>query len=451
VHKQLVLGIVLSVILISGVAADALAQEGKFSVRVLAKGSKSNVLILVKNSSKSTESIYEFIVEFTNGKPSKSIVRGGWDDQRDGNTIKFTTKRSEIKPGGTAVFLIKVSDPAQSAFEWTVNGKEGEDLQSGQVAKIKVREKKPAPTGPKVTKPEIAVSKVRMTQGEQVIVTGKGFSPASSVQISLDDQQQLTTSTTNAAGEFTAVIIIPSGAAPGAHMVTAKDTLGKSSLIQILVEGVGGVTGPPQGQLILTVRTDKTEYNPGDAVKITGTAVLESPVSMQVTDSLGGVICGANPKVNNATMTWEAICFLPNSAPGGTYTVQAKQIVHKTGVKFTVKAPIGGGGGGLGPGGEDPGTLKLSTDKVSYKSGETVKIALEGARAKSIVQIIIVGPSGPPLEAKHITTDEYGKYIYNFQLVGADPGIYKVSATQNVQGESGKYFIVRMTFEVVAS
>lgn len=444
-HRQIVLGIVLSVILISGVAAGALAQEGKFSARVLAKGSKSNVFILVKNSSKSTESIYEFTVTFTKGKPSSAIARGGWDDQRDGNTVTFTTKKSPVRPGGTTVFLIKVSDPAASAFEWSISGRDDTELQSGEVPKIKVREKKPVTEKPKVTGPEINVNPVRINQGGQVVVSGKGFSPATSVQIFLDDQQQLTTSTTNAVGEFSAVIIIPSGTGAGAHKITAKDSLGKSSLIQILVEGAGGETAPPQGQLILTVRTDKDEYNPGEAVKITGTAVLESPVSLQVFDSQGFTICGANPQVNNATMTWESICFLPNSAPGGVYTIQAKQIVHKTGVKFTVKSPIAGGSsGGPGPGGENPGSLKLSSDKANYKSGETVKITLEGARAKSIARITVVGPAGPPLETKMITTDETGKFIYTFPLVGADPGIYKVSATQDK-------FIVRMTFEVVAS
>jgi len=443
VRRQLVLGIALSVILIFGIAAGALAQETKFSARVLAKGSKSNVLILVKNSGKSTESIYEFTVTFTKGKPVSSIARGGWDDQKDGNTVTFTTKRSVIKPGGTAVFLIRVSDPAQSAFEWTMSGKDGTELQSGEVTKIKVSERKSTAEGPKITKPEITVNQVRVSQGGQIIVTGKGFSAVSSIQIFLEDQQQLTTSNTNANGEFTAVVIIPSAAVPGAHIITAKDALGKSSLIQILVEGVGGQTGPPQGQLVLTVRTDKTEYNPGDAVKITGTAILESPVSLQIIDSLGGVICGANPQVNNATMTWEAVCFIPSNAPGGMYTVQAKQIVHKTGVKFTVKGSTTGGTGGTATGGiENSGTLKLSTDKPSYKSGETVKITLEGARAKSLVEIRIVGPS-KILDVTRETTDDRGVASYSFQLVGAEPGIYKISATQDK-------FIVRTTFEVTA-
>jgi hypothetical protein len=443
VRRQFALGVTLSAILMFGVATVALAQETQFSGRVLAKGSKSNILILVKNSSKSTESIYEFIVTFTKGKPVTSIARGEWEDQRDGNTVTFTTQRGAIKPGGTGMFLIRVSDPSQSAFEWIMKDNDGVELENGNVPKIRVRESSPAPEEPIPTKPEISINLVRVNQGGQVIVTGKGFSTLTSVQIFLDELQ-LTTTNTDGSGTFTTVVIIPGTAEPRAHMINAKDALGKASLIQILVEGVSGQPAPPQGQLILTVRTDKTEYNLGDTIKMVGTAILESPVSLQVIDSIGGVVCGANPTVNKATMTWDAYCFIPNNAPGGTYTVSAKQIVHKTAVRITVKGTItGGSSGGTGAGGEDPGTLKLFTDKPSYKSGETVKITLQGARAKSIVQIIVVGPTGPPLDARQLTTDESGVATHNFQLVAAATGTYKISGKQDK-------FIVRATFEVTA-
>ena len=441
-RMQMVWGIMLSAVLVFGMAAGALAQDVKFSARVLAKGSKSNVLILVKNSGLSNASVYEFELKFTQGNPISAIARGGWENDRDGNTITFTTARSPIKPGGTAIFLVRVSDPASSAFEWTMSDSSGNKLDDGNVAKIRVRESTPPPIQPPVTKPEVAVNQARVNQGGQIIVTGKGFSQVTSVQIFLD-QQQLTTSNTNAAGEFNTVVIIPISAGPGAHMIVATDALGKSSLIQVLVEGVGGQTSVPPGQLILTVNVDKTEYFPGDAVKITGTAILETPVSLQITDSKGGIVCGANPQVNNYTMTWSAQCFLPANAYGGVYIVSAKQIVHKTATRFTVIGATGGTGGtgGTGEGAEDPGNLKLSTDKPSYRSGETVKITLSGARAKSIVQIIIVGPSGPPLDAKQLTTDANGVLVYDFPLVAAQQGTYKISGKQDK-------FVVRATFEV---
>lgn len=451
-RMQILWGIVLSAILVSGMVAGALAQEAKLSARVLAKGSKSNILILVKNSRLSTASVYEFELKFTQGQPITAIARGGWEADRDGNTVTFTTTRSEIKPGGTAIFLIRVSDPATSAFEWTMSDRNGNQLDDGNVPKIRIRESKPAPITPPVTKPEIAVNQARVNQGGQVIVTGKGFSQITSVQIFLD-QQQLTTSNTNAAGEFNTVAIIPSNASPGGHTIVATDALGKSSLIQILVEGVnvGGQPVPPPGQLILTVNVDKTEYSPGDAIKITGTAILETPVSLQITDPKGGIICGANPQVNNASMTWSAQCFLPTNSAAGVYIVSAKQIVHKTATRFTVVGATGGTGGtgGTGTEGEDPGSLKLATDKPSYRSGETVKITLSGARAKSIVQIIIVGPSGPPLVAEQKSSDADGILVYNFPLVAAQQGTYKITGKQ-YDFQSKKTFVVRATFEVTA-
>ena len=74
-RMQIVWGIVLSAVLVFGMAAGALAQEVKFSARVLAKGSKSNVLVLVKNSGLSNASVYEFELKFTQGKPISAIAR----------------------------------------------------------------------------------------------------------------------------------------------------------------------------------------------------------------------------------------------------------------------------------------------------------------------------------------------------------------------------------------
>jgi hypothetical protein len=438
-RPQVVLGVTLSAILILGMNVGALAQE-KFSARVLAKGSNSNILILVKNSSLSTASVNQFQVVFTQGAPISSIGRG-WSDSVNGNTVTFTAARGPMAPGGTAIFLIKVNDPATSAFNWSVTDSNGNTLQSGQVPKIRVRESKPAPS-PIPAAPEISVNQVRVNPGGQLIVTGKGFSALSSVQLFLENQQQLTSTNTNGNGEFNTVIIMPSSIAPGSHLINAKDALGKSSVIQVLVELLPGQQplppDPGQVQLILTAKTDKTEYSMGDTIKITGTAVLETPVSLQITDPTGGIICGANPHVNNYTMTWEAACFIPANAVAGTYILQAKQVVHKTSVRFMVKGVLGPGGS---PSGEDPGTLKLSTDKLSYKSGESVVITVQGARAKSIVQLVILAPSGPPLEAKQVTTNDNGVVSYSLQLVAAQTGVYKISAKQDK-------FIVRSTFEV---
>ena len=438
---KLVLGIALSAILVLGTVASALAQEDRFSARVLAKGSKSNILILVKNSSKSTESIYEFKVTFTKGKPITSIARN-WDTDKDGNTVIFTAIRNPIKPGASAIFLIKVSDPAQSAFTWTANDEDGNELQGGEMSRIKVRETKPISPLPKITTPEISVSQAKVNAGAQIIVTGKGFNADVSLTLLLDEMQ-LGSSKTNSAGEFSAVVIIPSGVAYGLHLIKATDALGKSSVIQILVELPPGVTIPQPGQLILSVRTDKSEYNPGDVVQITGTAILETPVSLQIVDPQGGIICGANPPVNNVTYTWSASCPVPLNAIGGKYVITAKQIVHKTSAMFTVKSTVTGGKAGE-PGtlGEDPGTLKLSTDQQTYRVGATVQIKLEGARAKSLVQIIIDGP-GQTLVAKQLSTDENGVVTVTHSLVGAEVGTWKVSGKQDK-------FVVRITFEVTA-
>ncbi len=452
-QRQIVAGLVVSAILVFSIATEALAQQSSFSARILAKGTKTMILVLVKNSGQSTSSIYQFKVTFTSGTPLLGIGKGGWDRQKDGNTITFTTTSNPIAPGGTGTFLIKVSDATISAFEWKMLGKDGTELQSGQVTKIRVKETKPATTLPREIQPVISVNPTQVNQSGQVIVTGKGFSPNNVVQIYFDDRQQITTAPTNANGDFNAVALIPNGALTGVHTLTAKDQNGKSAVINIQVGGFGGGQSTTGGTTstaaggTLTASVDKTAYNQGDTIKISGTATpSQGPVSVQVSDPAGTVICGANPSINNSTYAWVTTCLLPHDTIAGVYVIQVKQLAQKTIIRITVNTPAAvgpGGTGGIQTQGENPGTLKISLNKQSYKAGDTLSVTVSGARPKSLVEVILVGPSGPPLDSKQLSSDDNGVAQYSYQLVGAQPGTYKVTAKQDK-------FTIRMTFQVTA-
>lgn len=432
-------GIALAAILVLGVITGAVAEGASASLKVTTKASGSTVSLLVQSAKKSAEPVYGFQIIFTQGSLANILKVRGWDGQDTGNGVKFTATQSPLKPGGKVAFKIKVADPASTAFQWKAFGSSGQELDSGEVNRIKVK----TPAKPTITQAEISVSQSTIPQGGQVIVTGKGFTAQSTVEVLLDGQQ-VTISATNAKGAFTAVVIISSSFPAGSHIITARDSSDKSSIIQVLVSGEGGVTGPPTGPLMLTVLTDKAEYKPGETIRITGTAILESPVSLQVIDKRNTIICGSNPVVNNQTMTWESICLLPLDSETGTYMIIAKQVVHKTSVNINVQRDAGstGPGGGSTEPGDDPGSLKISFDKAQYTSGETVKITVQGARSQSIVSIIILGPAALLHASEPLETDQAGSLTYEYKLLAATAGTYKVSAKQD------KYKITG-TFEVI--
>ncbi|MFQ5941513.1 MAG: hypothetical protein ACE5KA_07450 [Nitrososphaerales archaeon] len=429
----------------SGVTASALAQEDRFSARVLAKGKKSVIMILVVNSSKSTNSIHEFEITFTQGKPIVAIARG-WDSERDGNTMTFTATRSDLGPSGRTIFIIKISDPASAVFEWTADARDGSELQSGEVTKIRIREPPKDSILPQVTQPEVNVDNVKVAQGEQLKVSGKGYNANSEIIIYID-QQEIGRVIADVSGMFNTVILIPSNIATGLHLIKAVDTANKSSIIQILIEAPVGSLPPLEGGR-LVVRTDREEYIPGDLVRLTGSAVLDTPVSLQITDPRGGIICGTNPAVDNKTLLWDATCPVPGNAIAGRYTVFASQIVHKTTTVFTVVTTNGGNGGTgtVGEPGEDPGTLKISTDKEMYKVGDTAQITITGARPESLLDIIIDGPGSPT--AQRVTVDEAGSITFPVPLSGSDAvGVWTISAKQ-MSKDQKQEFVVRKQFTV---
>lgn len=447
-----VVAVTLTAILIFSVTGSAFAQQGVTSIRIVAKGSDSNVMLLVLNSPKSTQSVHQFEVKFTKDTPLSATVRG-WDDDLRGNTFTFTTERGDLSPGSKVIFIIKVTNPASAALEWIARSGTGSVLDSGEVTKVRIREPSPDTGGsvlPPVTTPEISVNKVKGLPGEQITVSGRGYSPNSQVIVYLD-QLEVGRSGTDASGAFNAVVLIPANSGSGLHMIRAVDAANKSSVFQILVEAPQSTLPPLQGGR-LEVRLDKQEYNIGELIRITGSAVLERPVSLIVSDPQGGIVCGANPPVDPVTLLWDYACQIPPNAIGGRYRIDASQVPHKTTAVFSVKAPTSGsgsGGTGTGAGGEDPGTIKIATDKQQYKPGDTAHVTITGARPSSLLDVIVDGP-GRYLTADRMTADTGGSLTFDVGLSGSESiGTWEVTAKQ-MDVDQKKQFIARYKFTVVA-
>ncbi len=449
-QSKAVLAVTLAIVLIFNVTASALAQEDLFSARVLAKGKKSVIMILLVNSSKSTHSIHDFEITFTEGKPIVAIARG-WEGDRNGNTMTFTATRSDLGPGGRAILIIKVSDPASSAFEWSVNDNNGNMLQNGQVTKIKIREPPKDVIFPQPSKPEVNVNEVKAFRGDQVEVNGKGYETNSQIKIYFD-QLEVAAVITDNLGTFSTFFIIPNDVSIGLHLIRGVDATNQSSVIQFLVEVPEGSLPPLEGGK-LVVRSDREEYRAGDLVRLTGSAVLERPVSLSIVDPKGHIICGQNPGVNTESLLWNTTCPLPSNAIDGRYVITAKQVPHTTTAVFTV---MGSGNGSEGSGsgqatngepGEDPGPLKLTTDKENYKAGDTTQITIIGARPNSLLDYVIQGPNGQ-LDGGRLSSDKDGVLTFSYPLTGSDAvGVWKITGKQ-MDAEQKNLYIVRKLITV---
>ena len=438
----LVIGLI--AMLIFSVNASALAQEDKFSTRVLTKGKKSVLMLLVVNSSKSTNAINEFEVTFTDRRPFGAIARG-WDSERNDNTMTFTATRSDLGPGERTIFIIKVADPASSKFDWIAKDNNGIELQNGEVSKVRVRESKESLLV-KIVTPEVNVNKDRVILGEQIIVTGKGYSTNSAIIIYID-LDEVGRFTTDQHGMFNTIILVSDHIGVGPHMIKAIASTDKLAVIKILTELPEGALPPLQGGK-LVIRTDKEEYSPGARIKITGSAVLDTPVSLKITDPVGALICGSNPQVNNQTLLWSTTCFLDQKVVAGTYKIDVKQIVHRTSATFIVKVSITTTTTTTTKveSGEDPGTLKISIDKGKYRVGDTVEVTITGSRSESLVNLIVNAPSS--LESNRYTTDETGSVIVQLPISGSDSiGIWKLVVKQT-DSTTKKHFTVRLQFIV---
>jgi hypothetical protein len=100
------------------------------------------------------------------------------------------------------------------------------------------------PTG---VSPRIALSTSSVPQGGSLTVTGENFTPNSDAVLSLHSTPVgLGTVSTDANGQFSAEITVPSDTTPGAHTVQALDTpTGDIAAAALEVTAGGGGTSPP--------------------------------------------------------------------------------------------------------------------------------------------------------------------------------------------------------------
>ncbi len=110
-------------------------------------------------------------------------------------------------------------------------------------------------------------------------------------------------------------------------------------------------------------------------------------------------------------------------------------------IRVTVSPPTAIGPGGVTTQGENAGNLKIVTDKQTYKAGDTLTVTISGTRPQSLVEVILLGPAGPPLDSKQLSSDTNGSVQYTYQLIGAEAGMYKVVAKQDT-------YTIRTQFQV---
>jgi len=194
------------------------------------------------------------------------------------------------------------------------------------------------PTG--TTRPEqpgtaaaaIELSRARIGVGQELTVTGTGFTGAVTLTLH-SDPVVLGTTTATAAGTFTSTVTVPA-VTPGTHRVVAEDTAGHRAEYQVIVD-------PAE----LTASVDPAKARRGQQVTFTGTG-------FQPGERVSGSIVGSVPATssvsagngNGQSMTVSAAGGSPIAKENGTLVLTAGTTVSVS-VSGLTEGVDGTGGG----------------------------------------------------------------------------------------------------------
>ncbi|TRZ69878.1 MAG: HYR domain-containing protein [Nitrosopumilaceae archaeon] len=181
--------------------------------------------------------------------------------------------------------------------------------------------------------------------GSTVFISGTNFPPNANLILTIlnpntnINSNVLPITITNQ-GQFSTTWTIPSTFDPGAYVIQLSSMPSISTKIQVYTNTIP--SPPPSGPTnpnAITVTTDKSTYNDGDVITISGSTALEciisdTPIWITITDPLGNTVIESGVKLgNDKTFTTSVTPSGPRWQDAGTYQV----LVRYCGNDNTVK------------------------------------------------------------------------------------------------------------------
>ncbi len=240
--------------------------------------------------------------------------------------------------------------------------------------------------------------------GDLIRVTGMAL-PSSIVTATMQSVSGVTftsSTTANSDGSYTILFSTSSSYEAGTWTITVTN-LSQTKALSIYIQSDGSSTG----SYTFTAKTDKTSYQPGDTMQITGTAQPSSTVTAVMTNPSG------NTYSSSATVNTDgsyAILFSTSSSyETGNWNVDVSNLGQSTTLYFTIGASSS----------SSSYTFTAQTDKSSYQLGDLVQI--EGTtNANSVVTAVIISPSGTTYNSS-TTANSNGAYVMFFSIMPSYP------------------------------
>ncbi|HJU14758.1 MAG TPA: hypothetical protein VJ792_09925 [Candidatus Nitrosotalea sp.] len=241
--------------------------------------------------------------------------------------------------------------------------------------------------------------------GDMVQVTGMAI-PASAVTAVMESSAGSTfnsSTTANSDGSYTIVFSTSPTYQGGTWTITVTN-LSQTKTITIYLQS----SGSSSGSYSFTASTDKSYYQPGDLVQITGMAIPSSTVTAVMTSPSQSTYSSSTTV--NSDGSYTIIFSTTSSYQTGSWNVDVSNLGQSKTLYFTL---------GQSGGSSSQTAFTAATDKPSYQPGDLVQIS-GTAPAGSTITAVLVSPSGNTYNTSS-TANSNGDYVMFFATTGSYP------------------------------
>ncbi|MFC6507454.1 choice-of-anchor G family protein [Promicromonospora citrea] len=276
--------------------------------------------------------------------------------------------------------------------------------------------------------PTLTVDPSEAYPGDEVTVTGAGYTPSSTVDLTIVNGGGgvLYTASgipTDEEGGFVQVVTLPADSAPIAHVVTGTDvSTDVSASDDLLVLDAAAIE--PE------VAVDPSEVVPGACTVVSGTGYTpDGTVTVQLTDADGNPVGDPVQAETDASGVFEVELCVPEDAEPGDFTVVGTDDATGTPAEAPLTVITAAEQCASDP--------ALTVTPSSVPAGGTVTVAGTGFPAGVAVTVQLTDADGNPVgDPVTVTPDEACAFTTEYTVPeGTEPGDYEVVAEPEDGGD----------------
>ena len=240
--------------------------------------------------------------------------------------------------------------------------------------------------------------------GDLIQVTGVA-QPSSTVTAVMQSASGITftsSTTVNVDGSYTILFSTLSSYEAGTWTITVTN-LAQTKILSIYIQSGGSSTSSNT----FTAETDKTSYQLGDMIQITGTAQPSSTVTAVMTNPAGNTY--SSSATANSDGSYTILFSTSSSYETGSWNVDISNLGQSKVLYFTIGTNSS----------SSSYTFTAQTDKSSYQPGDLIQIA-GTTQPSSTVTAVMVSPSGNTYDSS-ATANSNGPYVMFFSTMPSYP------------------------------